>query len=246
MSTLVHFLFRECFAFFQYNIKLNHIRLNKTMPDTAKEKPSKRTTTREALMYTALKLVGEGKVYSNLSLREVTKATGVVPAAFYRHFKGMDVMGHELVEQSFAVLRDVLNNILSRESIAEQNTTEFIHAFVENLSDNISHLRFVISEYFGGTSKLRMSVRKEFQILRSDVAMSISLLYPEKDLSRDDLHMLAELCVQMAMTMAKQILDHYESNEYTASQEEANQLVSVLGKQLQIVLIGVHNWDNKR
>lgn len=216
------------------------------MAATQDEKSSKRSTTREALMNTALKLVAEGKVYSNLSLREVTKATGVVPAAFYRHFKGMDVMGNELVEQSFAVLRDILNKILSRESVAEQNTTDFIQAFIENLSKNIAHLRFVITEYYGGTSKLRLSVRKEFQILRSDVAMSISLLYPEKDLSRDDLHMLSELCIQMAMTMSKQILDYYEANEFKASPEETNQLMNVLGKQLQIILLGIHNWDNKR
>ncbi len=44
----------------------------------------RRRDTRKALQDAALDLLGEGKNFASLSLREITRAVGVVPAAFVR------------------------------------------------------------------------------------------------------------------------------------------------------------------
>ena len=43
--------------------------------------------TRQTLLDAALKLMGDGRSFVSISLREVTREAGVVPTAFYRHFK---------------------------------------------------------------------------------------------------------------------------------------------------------------
>jgi TetR/AcrR family transcriptional regulator, fatty acid biosynthesis regulator len=64
--------------------------------------------TRQQLMQAALELVGQGRGFTSLSLREVTREIGVVPASFYRHFKDMDELGLALVEEGGMTLRRLL------------------------------------------------------------------------------------------------------------------------------------------
>ena len=48
--------------------------------------------TRRAIVAAALHLLAE-RSFSGLSLREVTREAGIVPAAFYRHFDSMEALG---------------------------------------------------------------------------------------------------------------------------------------------------------
>ena len=50
----------------------------------------------------------EERSFSGLSLREVTREAGIVPAAFYRHFESMEALGLVLIDESFRALRDML------------------------------------------------------------------------------------------------------------------------------------------
>ena len=68
----------------------------------------RRRHTRQALLDAALLRMDAGDSFDSLSLRSVTRAAGVVPTAFYRHFDGMDELGLALVEESFLSLRGML------------------------------------------------------------------------------------------------------------------------------------------
>ena len=50
-------------------------------------------------MNSALQWVEEGQHFSSLSIREVAKRAGVVPTAFYRHFKDLDDLALNLVDE---------------------------------------------------------------------------------------------------------------------------------------------------
>src|ERR1700752_5255265 len=63
--------------------------------------------TREALLDAAAGLLANQNL-SSLGLREVTRAVGIAPAAFYRHFRDMDELGAELVERSLGELLPVI------------------------------------------------------------------------------------------------------------------------------------------
>ena len=64
--------------------------------------------TRQTLLDAALKLMGDGRSFVSISLREVTREAGVVPTAFYRHFKDMDELGLALVDEVTMSLRRLL------------------------------------------------------------------------------------------------------------------------------------------
>jgi len=57
---------------------------------------ARKRRTREALMEAALRLMSEGRSFTGLGLREVTREAGVVPTAFYRHFR--DELGAKWVQ----------------------------------------------------------------------------------------------------------------------------------------------------
>ena len=67
----------------------------------------RKETTRRAIVSAALHLLAE-RSFSGLSLREVTREAGIVPAAFYRHFESMEALGLVLIDESFRSLRDML------------------------------------------------------------------------------------------------------------------------------------------
>ena len=56
----------------------------------------------------ALKLMDARESFEAVSLRSVTRAAGVVPGAFYRHFSSMDELGLALVDESFRALMTTL------------------------------------------------------------------------------------------------------------------------------------------
>src|SRR5690242_1875133 len=71
---------------------------------------ARKQQTRQALLDAALHLM-EQQSLSGISLREVARAAGIVPAAFYRHFADLDSLGVALVEQSLEPLRGALRAV---------------------------------------------------------------------------------------------------------------------------------------
>ena len=81
--------------------------------------------TRQRLIDSALTLVGSGRSDSSLSLREITREAGVVPAAFYRHLRDLDELGLALVEMAGAALRRLLR----------EHRLQLLEALAETISD---------------------------------------------------------------------------------------------------------------
>ena len=65
----------------------------------------RKEATRRAIVAAAMKLL-EDRSFAALSLREVTREAGIVPAAFYRHFESMEALGLVLIDESFRRLGD--------------------------------------------------------------------------------------------------------------------------------------------
>src|SRR6185369_10513784 len=64
--------------------------------------------TRQALLRAALDLARRGGSLASISLREVAREAGVVPTAFYRHFRDMDELGLALVDDVCLTLRKLM------------------------------------------------------------------------------------------------------------------------------------------
>ncbi len=66
---------------------------------------------RQAIIDAALRLSTSGRSFNSISLREISREIGLVPTAFYRHFKDMDALGLELVDQISLNLKSTLHQI---------------------------------------------------------------------------------------------------------------------------------------
>ena len=64
--------------------------------------------TRQALLESARLLMNSGRGFGSLSLREVSRQAGIVPAGFYRHFADMESFGLALVAEVGDTFRDAL------------------------------------------------------------------------------------------------------------------------------------------
>ena len=63
---------------------------------------------RASLLQAALDLIGEGRSFTSLGIREIAREAGMVPNAFYRHFRNTDELGLALVEEMGITLRRLL------------------------------------------------------------------------------------------------------------------------------------------
>jgi AcrR family transcriptional regulator len=53
----------------------------------AVSRSERKDLTRTNLLQAALTLMGKGRSFTSLALREIAREAGVVPTAFYRHFR---------------------------------------------------------------------------------------------------------------------------------------------------------------
>lgn len=119
--------------------------------------------TRRALLDGALQILSPERVFSNLSLREVTRAAGIAPTSFYRHFDDMNDLGLALVEEAGLALRQLLRKARSR--IKERGTAidTSVDTFMEYLINNTNHFRLLLREHTGNSEEFRVAINLEIQ-----------------------------------------------------------------------------------
>lgn len=202
---------------------------------------ARRSRTRQALIEASLDLLGEDRTFSSLSLREVTKAAGVVPAAFYRHFRGMDSLGLELVDESFRALRAQMREVRGKPLPAEQLIRNSMALYVSYVREQDRYFRFAIREYFSGATTTRLAIRNELRFFVSELATDLALLVAERRVTSNDLQMIAQLIVNNMVMVTEQILELPADRP-----EEEALLVDSASKQLRVIFLGVSQWNTNQ
>ena len=199
---------------------------------------ARRSRTRQALIEAALDLLGDDRTFSSLSLREVTKAAGVVPAAFYRHFRGMDSLGLELVDESFRALRSQMREVRGKPLPAEQLIRNSVTLYVRYVREQERYFRFAIREYFSGANTTRLAIRNELRFFVSELATDLALLVGERRVTSSDLQMIAQLLVNNMVMVTEQILELPHDRP-----EEEELLIDAASKQMRVIFLGVSQWN---
>lgn len=198
---------------------------------------ARRSRTRQALIEAALDLLGEDRTFSSLSLREVTKAAGVVPAAFYRHFRGMDSLGLELVDESFRALRAQMREVRGKPLPAEQLIRNSMELYIHYVREQERYFRFAIREFFSGAANTKLAIRNELRFFVSELATDLALLVADRRANSADLQMMAQLIVNNMVMVTEQILELPAGR-----QEEDALLVDLATKQMRVIFLGVGVW----
>jgi AcrR family transcriptional regulator len=177
-----------------------------------------------------------GESFESLSLRRVAQAAGVVPAAFYRHFAGMDELGLALVEDSFRTLRTMLRE--AREGLPPR---PMIRRSVEILVDHVrqhrQHFVFIVRAAYSGNAVLRHAVRNEIRVFTSELAADLARFPVLREWSTEDLQMLAALLVNIMIATVAAMLD-----VPVAAPEAEAEIARVAEKQIRLALLAVPSW----
>jgi AcrR family transcriptional regulator len=206
-------------------------------PAIGEEGDGRRSKTRQGLIESALNLMAEGRTFTSLSLREVTKAAGVVPAAFYRHFRSMDSLGLELVDESFRNLRIQMRELRSKPLATEQLIRTSLTLYVHYVKNQPQYFAFAIRELFSGSTTTRLAIRNELRFFVSELATDLALLRNDKHMTSGDLHMIAQLVVNNVVMITEQILELPANHP-----EEEELLIDSASKQLRLIFLGVGQW----
>lgn len=196
----------------------------------------RRKRTHEALLEAALDLLDGDRSFTSLSLREVTKRAGVVPAAFYRHYDSMDALGLELVAVSVKALQGLMRDVRVATLPSHQLMRKSVEVYVHYVRDHRKHFQFISKERFSGSSSLRYAIRSEIRLFVSDLATDLALLL-RREIRPDDLRMMSGLIVNTMMAVTDEILD-LPPNDADMEAE----LIHRCEHQLRVIFLGIASW----
>jgi AcrR family transcriptional regulator len=159
LSSILFIQPNGCFQALERPLSVSKQAVTRTdMPATGTRIEQKERT-RQRICEAALSLIGQGRSFTSLSLREITREAGIVPAAFYRHFSDMDQLGLALVEMGGVTLRRLLREA-RRDGIPPtdmlRGSVLIYKRFVEERS---LVFRFIAGERGGGSQVLRKPLR---------------------------------------------------------------------------------------
>ncbi|MFE6163594.1 TetR family transcriptional regulator [Streptomyces sp. NPDC056486] len=212
------------------------------MSHTLGIRQAQKQKTRQALLDAALQLLEEQSL-SSLGLREVTRAAGVAPTAFYRHFRDVADLGVTLVEEALDSLHTTLVSLLAatgdgngddgEERIAA--TVELIVAYVRT---HPAHVRFIAREQHGGVQAVRSAIGGQLALFAQEVAGQFSQEPESVGWDEDDLLMLARMYVDHMVMTASALLE--------AAPDAQERVAASARRQLRLVSLGRRHWLDER
>ena len=213
------------------------------MPDLdAPTRSERKAGTHKALLHAALTLVGEGRSFSSIALREIARQAGIVPNAFYRHFRNTDELGLELVEEMGITLRRLLREARQVELAQGDILRRSVQVYQNYVKANRLQFQFISSERSGGSRILRLAIRNDVTHFTNEMAQDFRTLGLYKDLPTARLQMVCGLIVMTMLAAATDILD-LPPDQPLLEHEMAENFV----RQLKVILLGAGQWkENDR
>lgn len=194
----------------------------------------RKEATRRAIVDAALHLLAE-RGFSALSLREVTREAGIVPAAFYRHFDSMEALGLVLIDESFRSLREMLRGARAGKLDPNRVIESSVDILIDGVQQRREHWRFIGRERSTGVTVLRYAIRTEIRLITSELAIDLARFPNLNTWSSEDLNILANVFVNSMIAIAEQLEDVTD----TASVDEIRRSAV---KQLRMITVGVAGW----
>ena len=219
----------------------NSLEAGQATYDDLLTRQDRKQRTRDSLMDAALTLMSQGRPFGSLSLREITREAGVVPTAFYRHFRDMDELGLALVEGCGLTLRRLLREARQ----AGVPTTDIIRSSVaiyqRYVEENPRYFLVAARERSTGAPLMRYAIRTEINHFTNEMAQDLRDLRLLPQLSMESLRMICGLVVNIMLNAASDILD-LPSGQPQAEQE----LVDNFVRQLTLIFLGAGQWRERK
>ncbi|MFE2911367.1 TetR family transcriptional regulator [Kitasatospora indigofera] len=208
------------------------------MSHTVGVRQAQKQQSRRALMDAGLRLL-EDQNLTSLGVREVTRAAGMSPAGFYRHFRDMADLGVALVEESLASLHLLVRSVLEGRGGAEELIDRTVEIIELHVREHPAHVRFLARERHGGARQVREAIAAELDRFAEEVGAALALQSVSAGWGEGELRMLAELYVGHVVSTAAAFL------EAPADDPEAARRVAATARmQLRLVSLGRRHWKD--
>ncbi len=194
--------------------------------------------TRRAIMNAALDFMGTGKNFNSLSIREITKQVGIVPTAFYRHFKSTDELGLAIVEDCGQSLRIQLRRIRQNSLSSTQIISDSFLVFRNYVEEQPKYFLVASGERHGGSPLMREAIRNEIDRFVEEMAQDIHTLKLTPHLSLRTLRNVCDLVINVMLSAASEILDWPKNNEQLNKKR-----TDAYVQQLRIIFLGANAWQ---
>ncbi|MFI9783895.1 TetR family transcriptional regulator [Kitasatospora sp. NPDC051984] len=194
---------------------------------------AQKQASRRALLDAALALL-EGQNLSGLGVREVTRAAGLSPAGFYRHFADLAELGVVLVRESLANLHEMVRAVFVGSGDPEQLIDRSVEVIDAHVAEHAAYIRFLARERHGGVKPVRDAVGAELRHFAEELA---ELLAPRPELadwSPSERRMLAELYVDRMVGTALALVE--------ADPAERVAIADTVRTQLRLITLGSRHW----
>jgi TetR/AcrR family transcriptional regulator, fatty acid biosynthesis regulator len=211
------------------------------MPTTTRPDPLSRSVrkdvTRNSLMQAALELIGQGRSFTSLGIREIAREAGMVPNGFYRHFRSPDDLGLALVDQVGMTLRRLLREARQSTDGEKDMLRRSVQVYNQYVRQNRLEFLFVCSERAGGSRVLRLAIRNEVTHFTHEMAQDFRRLNLYPTLSTASIQMICGLIVNAMLAVAPEILDLSPEQPLLEAEMTENFV-----QQLRLVLLGASHW----
>ena len=195
----------------------------------------RKEATRRAIVGAALGLL-DRESFSALSLREVARAAGIAPTAFYRHFESMEALGLVLIDESFHTLRDMLRGARAGKLDPTRVIDSSVDILIAGVAERREHWRFITRERSSGVTVIRYAIRTEIRLLTSELAIDLARFPGLTTWSSEDLNILASLFVNAMISIAEAVED---AGGDPAVLDDIRRTAT---KQLRMITVGLTNW----
>ncbi|MER6981856.1 TetR family transcriptional regulator [Streptomyces carpinensis] len=206
------------------------------MSHTLGVRQAQKQKTRQALLDAALRLLEEQSL-SSLGLREVTRAVGVAPTAFYRHFRSTADLGVALVEEALGSLHPMIRTTVSTADDSGERIVRAVELIARHVEAYPAHVRFIARERHGGVQPVREAIREQLVRFAREVKDELAKDPQAQGWSDDDLLMLAHLYVDQMLITASLFLEALD-----APREERERVTQVATRQLRLISVGRRHW----
>ncbi|MER5428897.1 TetR family transcriptional regulator [Streptomyces sp. NPDC002588] len=208
------------------------------MSHTLGVRQAQKQKTRQSLLDAALGLLEEQSL-SSLGLREVTRAVGVAPTAFYRHFRSTADLGVALVEEALGSLHPMIRTAVTTAESSDERITRAVELIERHVTTQPAHVRFIARERHGGVQPVREAIRDQLGRFAEEVKDELAEDPEAKGWSDDDLLMLSHLYVDQMLITASLFLEALE-----ASPRERERIRLRATRQMRLISIGRRHWPD--
>ena len=204
-----------------------------------RSRAERKERTRQRLLEVTFKLIADRSL-SSLSLREVARAAGIVPTAFYRHYASMDALGVDLVDEAMRPLRQMIRDARRGRAAHGDIIADTVAVLARQVREHPDQFRFLSRERYGGVGAVRRAIATELKLFTSDLTVDLARLTAGYDWSAADLEMAAGLMVAAMLNTVMELLDVDERHP-----EDAAALLGQAERQLRLIALGMGAWRSK-